>query len=115
MLLYIPLDGRGVGLHDREALRQSLQVLETGRPLRLAAERLTQGRGELRRQRGLKAHQGNPALAMLQAHLHAVRGMRIDHHPEFIEDLLDGSETVGVCAAARDECRVSGWKFEFAP
>src|SRR2546426_801877 len=38
--------------------------------------------------------------AMLQADLHAVRRVRIDHYPELVINLLDGAQSISVRAAA---------------
>src|SRR5467141_3801861 len=113
MLLYIALDRCGVALHHGEALRQLLQALEALRALRLAAERLAQRRRELGGLRGLEADQRDPRLALLHSDFHSVGGMRIDHYAELVVDLLDGAQSISVRAAAGDECRVGGWKFEF--
>src|SRR2546422_7124396 len=113
MLLQIALDRRGVALHDREALRQLLQVLEAFRALRLAAERLAQRRRELGGLRGLEADQRDPRFALFHSDFHSVGGMRIDHHAELVVDLLDGAQSIGVRAAAGDEFAVRARQIEF--
>src|SRR5437879_6206610 len=114
MLLQIALDRHGVALHDREALRQLLQVFQALGALRVAAQRFADGLGKFDWQRGFEAQKGNAGFAMLQADFHAVRRVRIDHYAEPVVNLLDGAQAIGVRAAAGDECRGGGWKLEFA-
>src|SRR5688572_8259272 len=99
----IALDGRGIGLDQREALRQALEVLELGRPLGLAAERPTQRVAELHRQGGLQADERHAGLAVLEADLQPVRGMGVDHLPVFLEYAADGGKAVVVGALARNQ------------
>src|SRR2546428_5664707 len=103
MLLQIALDRRGVALHDREALRQLLQVLEAFRALRLAAERLAQRRRELGGLRSLEADQRDPRFALFHSDFHSVGGMRIDYHAEPVVNLLDGAQSISLAASGRGQ------------
>src|SRR5712691_5663478 len=114
MVFDIALHGVGVTLDDREALWQLLQVFQTLGALRVAAQRFADDLGKFDWQRGFEAQKGNAGFAMLQADFHSIGGMRIDHYAEPVVNLLDGAQAIGVRAAAGDECRVGGWKFEFA-
>src|SRR2546430_14649936 len=113
MLLQIALDRRGVALHDRESLRQLLQVFQALGALRVAAQRFSDGLGKFDWQRGFEAQKGNAGFAMLHADFHSVGGMRIDHHAELVVDLLDGAQSIGVRAAAGDKFAVRARQVEF--
>src|SRR3954465_9199933 len=75
---YMALDELGVGRNNLAALRQLLQAGEFRRTLRLAPEGLADRLRKFDRQRGLQADQRHAGLAVLEADLHAVGGMRID-------------------------------------
>src|SRR5882762_2784196 len=112
MVFDIALHGVGVTLDDREALWQLLQVFGA---LRVAAQRFADGLGKFDWQRGFEAQKGNAGFAMLQADFHPVRRVRIDHYAEFVVNLLDGAQSIGVRAAAGDEIAVRARQVEFAP
>src|SRR5687767_14811390 len=102
----IALDGLGIRLDQREALRQALEALELRRALGLLAERLAQRVAELRRQRGLQADERHAGLAILEADFNPVRGVGVDHLPVLLEHAADGGKAVVVGALARDEARL---------
>src|SRR5688572_23062097 len=102
----IALDGLGIGLDQREALRQGLEALELRGALWLAAERRADGVAELHRQRGLQADERHAGLAVLEADLQPVRGMGVDDLPVFLEHAADGRKAVVVGALAGDHARL---------
>src|SRR5688572_33310365 len=82
----------GIRRYHLEALRALLQVGELARALRLAAERGADGAGELHRQRGLQADERHAGLAVLQAHLDPVSGMRVNDGLVFLMNAFYRSE-----------------------
>src|SRR5438445_2043068 len=73
------------------------------RTLRLASERLANGRGEFRRQRSLDADQGHLGIAALEPDLDAVCRVRIDYDPVTLRNAAYRGQAVGVAALAGNE------------
>src|SRR5690606_32079456 len=74
----VALERLDVGRHPVEALRAGLEVLETGRPRRLLADRLADRVGELGRLRRLEADHRHARLAPVLRDEDAVSGVRVD-------------------------------------
>ena len=88
---------------QRPMLRPRLEALERRRPRRLAAERLADRRGELRRQRGLDADERDRGVAVLEPDLEPVRRVRVDDDAVAPLDVADRRDAVGVGAAPGHE------------
>src|SRR5207302_929422 len=101
----IPDAGRIRG-HALDALRQALDALETRRTRSGGAERLDDGRLELRRQRGLQADHREARLAHAKRDLHAVGRVRVDDLAVPLLHEADGRDAVLVRAAPRREARI---------
>ena len=96
--LYVALYGRRVGLHDFDAPRELLQVLEARRPGGIAAQRLAYRLGELRRLRSFHADQRYARLPVLEPDLDAIGGVRVDHDAVLLPYASDGRDAVGMGA-----------------
>ena len=100
LLINIILHHLHIRILHHKPLRQTLQILETSRTLRFAANVLLDAFGKFRWQCGFQSNQRHSVFPVRLSDFQAIRGMCIDQHLIALIDVANRGNPRGVVAAA---------------